>query len=122
MVRPWRVVRGLGATPKRRSAASLMARRPELKSEVQSLTSEVGADRRFKVRDSGFGFEGGAFCVTVSALCIIMGNGTPPFAAWEMDESRISMKKSSAGNRRQPPRGQNSLGMRPLIMIFVGSL
>src|ERR1035438_6431860 len=90
MVRPWRVVRGLGATPKRRSAASLMARRPELKSEVQSLTSEVGADRRFKVRDSGFGFEGGAFCLTVSALCIIMGDSNPHLAAREMDESRIS--------------------------------
>src|ERR1039458_4942006 len=95
MVRPWRVVRGLGATPKRRSAASLMARRPELKSEVQCPMSEVGAGRRFKVRDSGLGSEGGEFCLTVSALCIIVGNDTPLLTARGMGESRINMKKSS---------------------------
>src|ERR1035438_7684218 len=101
MVKPRRVVRGLGATPKRRSAAFLIARRLELECEVQCPKSEVGAGRRFKVRDSGFGSEGGEFCLTVSALCIIMGNSNPHLAAREMDESRISMKKSSAGNRRQ---------------------
>src|ERR1039457_1499314 len=110
MVKPCRVVRGLGATPKRRSAGSLMARRPELESEVQSPKSKVGAGRRFKVRDSGLGSEGGEFCLTVSALCIIMGDSNPHLAAREMDESRISMKESSAGNRRHsPPPGAKIL-------------
>src|ERR1035437_837605 len=109
MVKPWRVVRGLGATPKRRSAGSLMARRLEPESKVQCPKSEVGAARRFKVRDSGLGFEGGEFCLTVSALCIIMGNSNPAFALREMDESRISVKESSAGNRHPPGPGAKIL-------------
>ena len=92
MVRPRRVVSGLGATPKRRSAGLVMARCLEPK-------SEVGADARvrFKVRGSGVGFAGGKFCLTVSVLWVMLDNGSPLSGGMEMDESRIDMKESWMG-------------------------
>src|ERR1035437_1463771 len=80
MVSPRRVVRGLGATPKRRSAGLLMARCWEPK-------SEVGVARRFRERDSGVGFTGGKLCLTVSALWVMLNQGSP---LWRNGNGRIA--------------------------------
>src|ERR1035437_2742566 len=101
MVSPRRVVRGLGATPKRRSAGLLMARCWEPK-------SEVGVARRFRERDSGVGFTGGKLCLTVSALCIMWDQDSPPLDKRGMDESRIGMKVSRMGLKRGGLRGAQS--------------
>jgi hypothetical protein len=83
-------VRGWGATPKRKSAGLLMARRPAAK-------PEVGVRWRFKVRDSGLGFTGGRLCLTVSALCVMLNDNTPLVVARGMDESHIRMNESWVG-------------------------
>src|ERR1035438_1633803 len=94
MVRPWRVVRGLGATPKRRSAGSLMARRLEPK-------SGVGDAWVVKVRASGLAVGGVGPCLAVSAGWIIMGNHTPRFAAEEWTNPGFSQNPVVTPNQTQ---------------------
>ena len=97
MVRPRRVVRGLGATPKRRSAGLVMASRWKRKSEVRGPKSEVRWASGAAGWGSGLGFERAGIGAAVSALCVILTNGSPPGAGMGMDESRISMKESRVG-------------------------